>query len=161
MEIVRPTRSSPEVIAYAAELMLKKLGIDQNDESCLEELTRVLSECTDTFDILRCLEDDLWTIDDGVIRTMLQRNNYIDQSLMEMVPKWVKDHGIVAQKRFGDTVELTINGESVSRMITGVSNHNAMYWVGSLKHGNELVAFERVHPLAEPAEDFQLRQYSV
>lgn len=161
MEIVRPTRSSPEVIAYAAELILKKLGFSADDESRLAEMDCALRECSDTFDILNCLEGDAWKVDDTLIRTMLQRNNYIDQSLMLMIPKWVRDHGIVAQKRPGDTVELTVNGQALKRMITGISHENATYWLGSLTgERNELVGFERIHPLAEPAEDFQLRQYS-
>jgi hypothetical protein len=160
MEIVRPARTSPSVTAYAAELILEKLGFNVDDESRMEEMDGVLRECSDTFDILKCLEDDAWKVDDTLIRTVLQRDNYIDQALMLLIPKWVKDHGIVAQKRFGDTVELTVNGQVTKRMVTGISHKNATYWVGSATHGNELVPFEWVHPLAEPAEDFKLRQYS-
>jgi hypothetical protein len=160
MELVRPTRNSPVVIAYAAELILKKLGFDADDESRLAEMDCALRECSDTFDVLNRLEGEAWKVDDTLIRTMLQRNNFIDQSLMLMVPKWVKDHGIVAQKRFGDTVELTIDSQVIKRMVTGISHENATYWVGSTTHGNELVPFERVHPLPEPVEGFKLRQDS-
>jgi hypothetical protein len=168
----RPSQRSPEILEAAAVELLKTLAdkdTPHTDPSAVDQVAKALngSSSWDGYDICRELESRFyWQPDAQMVDTFDGAFSVILQAHRAKVASWVSEKDIRPQKAVGDVVDVTYRGESYQGEITAVRTETAEYTVmipalGHVREGlgthGMTFKFEEIHPLAEPAEEFELR----
>jgi len=159
----RPQRHDDQTYALAAEKFLEQIGqIEENPEE-LVSIGRALSELS-AFDQAKELAEQCFDMTDDLMQTLLD-GSFMHDAHAERVVQWVETAKLKPRRKIGDEVSFTHQGDKLKGEITDIQEDSANYTVcvpslGHVKSGpgtrGLILAYEIIHPLARPVEEFEL-----
>lgn len=177
MTTARPTHRDPAILAAVALKVLEAMPAgtitERNREGAIADITRALRSEAPAFDEYRLtkqLEECGWDCDRGIMDAFEVASGEAFQCVREATKQWVTANSIKPRLAVGAQVKLMVRARSFAKEefegeIVAVDADQANYTVmipalghvreGSGTHGI-IIQFEELHPLASPAEEFQL-----